>query len=161
MKDLKANKLLMAIATIVVGVLLITLKGAIVSLAVTIFGVYLIVVGVLDIVKRGQLVNGLVKIAVGVVAAVLSWLIVVIASVLLGVVLIINGVTSLLQVLKAKRPKGLLATLLVFAAPVISIIGGLCLCGAWGSLAVTMYTVAGIVVILNGVVSLVDFLATK
>ena len=161
MKDLKANKLLMSIFTIVVGVLVLTLKGAIVSIAVTIFGVYLIAVGLLDIIKKSDLIVGLVKIAVGLVAAILSWLIVVIASVLLGVVLIINGVTSLLQVLKAKRPKGLLPTLLTFAAPVISIVGGLCLCGAWGSLAVAMYTVAGIVIILNGVISLLDFLATK
>lgn len=161
MKNLKANKLLTSIVTIIIGVLLITLKSSIVIIAVTIFGLYLIVVGILDIIKKSDLVNGLVKIAVGVVAAVLSWLIVAIASLLLGVVLIINGVTQLLEVLKSKKPKGLLATLLVFAAPIVSIIGGLCLCGAWGELALTMYVIAGIVVILNGVISLVDYLQTK
>ena len=66
------DKLITAIAAIVVGVLFIALKGDVLSIAFTVLGAALIVMGILDAAKKDSK-SGTVKIVAGLVTVLLGW----------------------------------------------------------------------------------------
>ena len=70
MKNLGNN--VSALAAIVIGALLIFMKGGVVSIAMTIAGVACIIFGILDVLNK-KTTSGLTKLVAGVLVLVLGW----------------------------------------------------------------------------------------
>lgn len=155
---LKSNKLISAILTVVLGLLFIVFKGAVIGWAMTVFGVALIAMGVLDILKK-NVVPGVVRAAIGVLVILLGWLLIDVALIILGVVLIAYGVLQTLEILKQKgNNDSIVALLLQYAQPAINVIIGICLLFARGNVINVVCIIAGIIFLVQGILALLDFL---
>lgn len=151
MKNLGNN--VSALAAIVIGALLILMKGDVISIAMTIAGVACIIFGILDILNK-KTTSGLTKLVAGVLVLVLGWVIVDIALTVVGVILIIVGAVGLLEVFKkkaskAKRGKKLLKNVLYL------LIGALLVFNLGGVIDWT-FIVAGVLLIVEGITMLFD-----
>ncbi len=156
----QSNKLLTSVITIVLGVLLMVWKTSIISIAITLFGVYLIILGILDLVNKKDETTAIIKLIVGVAAILLAWLLTAVAVITLGVILMLHGITLILDIIKAnKQVKGLVPTIMLWAVPVISIAAGLFI--AFGSGMDWAFIVVGVIVIIEGMISLVQALTEK
>ncbi len=156
----QSNKLLTSVITIVLGVLLMVWKTSIISIAITLFGVYLIILGILDLVNKKDETTAIIKLIVGVAAILLAWLLTAVAVITLGVILMLHGITLILDIIKAnKQVKGLVPTIMLWAVPVISIAAGLFI--AFGSGMDWAFIVVGVIVIIEGIISLVQALTEK
>ncbi len=154
---LKSNKLISAILTIVLGLLFIVFKGSVIELAITIFGVAFIVMGIMDILKK-DIVGGVIRAAIGALVILLGWLLLKVALIVLGVVLIAYGVLQTFEILQGKsRRKSVKALLIQYAQPALNVLVGLCLLFAYEAMNV-MCIVVGVIFLLEGFVALVDFL---
>ena len=153
---LKSNKLISAILTVVLGLLFIVMKGGVISIAMTVFGVALIVMGILDVLKQ-NVVPGVVRAAIGVLVILLGWLLVKVAMIILGVVLIAYGVLQVLEILKEKgNKKSVVEMLLQYAQPAINIVIGICL--LFGNAVDWICIIAGVIFLIQGILALLDFL---
>ena len=86
----KTEKLISALATITLGVLLIILQGSVVSILMTVLGVGAIVFGVIDLFNK-NFPHAVVKIVCGVVIIICGWVIVsAVLYVLAGLLLIVG-----------------------------------------------------------------------
>jgi hypothetical protein len=155
---LKSNKLISAVLTVVLGLLFLVFKGEVIGWTITVFGIAIIAMGVLDILKK-NLVPGIVRAAIGVLVILLGWLLLDIALIILGVVLIAYGVLQVLEILKEKGTKGSIVELLLqYAQPAINVIIGICLLFARGNLINVICIIVGIIFLLQGILALLDFL---
>lgn len=160
MKQIKVNdknsKLIEAVITILLGVLCITLKGQIISIALTILGVVLIVLGILDIVNS-VLNMGIIKIVVGAVVIVFGWAFVTVALYVIGVLLILYGLLALVNKIKARvHYTNVVSTVISYSVQVVSIIIGLFLLFNQGGTVNWVFIVAGIFSIIEGLLLFVD-----
>ena len=93
------DKLITAIAAIVVGVLFIALKGDVLSIAFTVLGAALIVMGILDAAKKDSK-SGTVKIVAGLVTVLLGWTLVSITLYIVAALMILYCLMNLVSSLK-------------------------------------------------------------
>ena len=155
---LKSNKLISAVLTVVLGLLFLVFKSAVIGWAITVFGVAIIAMGVLDILKK-NLVPGVVRAAIGVLVILLGWLLLDIALIILGVVLLAYGALQVLEILKEKGNKGsVMELLLQYAQPAINVIIGICLLFARGEMINIVCIIVGIIFFIQGILALLDFL---
>lgn len=148
-----SKDLAFAVLMVVVGILLIALKSAAISWTVTILGVALIVVGVLDILvnKKGWIAGGI-EILIGVLLIVFAWVITDIVLFIVAGVLVIYGIYGIiLAVQKGTKPLG--KFLLAIIVPVIYVIAGIFLFlngFAWA------FIVAGVILVVYGVLQIIQ-----
>ena len=90
------DKLITAIAAIVVGVLFIALKGDVLSIAFTVLGAALIVMGILDAAKKDSK-SGTVKIVAGLVTVLLGWTLVSITLYIVAALMILYCLMNLVS----------------------------------------------------------------
>ena len=141
------DKLITAIAAIVVGVLFIALKGDVLSIAFTVLGAALIVMGILDAAKKDSK-SGTVKIVAGLVTVLLGWTLVSITLYCL-----MNLVSSL------KTDGDSMSTvqkLRTYAKPVIGLAAGICLLLNQGGTVSWVFIFTGIVFIAEGIMMLAE-----
>ena len=131
---------------IILGALLVLFKDQMLGWAMTIAGIFFIVMGVLDVLKK-NLSSGIVNLFIGVAIIAAGWLIAGVVLLVLGLFIAFRGVMDLLAVLKLKS-KGLMK----FLSPVLTIIVGLAL--AFGNGVGIIITVVGVLLILDGVLAL-------
>ena len=131
---------------IILGALLVLFKDQMLGWAMTIAGIFFIVTGVMDVLKK-NLSSGIVNLFIGVAIIAAGWLIAGIVLLVLGLFIAFRGVMDLLAVLKLKS-KGLMK----FLSPVLTIIIGLAL--AFGNGVGIIITVVGVLLILDGVLAL-------
>ena len=131
---------------IILGALLVLFKNQMLGWAMTIAGIFFIVTGVMDVIKK-NLSSGIVNLFIGVAIIAAGWLIAGIVLLVLGLFIAFRGVMDLLAVLKLKS-KGLMK----FLSPVLTIIIGLAL--AFGNGVGIIITVVGVLLILDGVLAL-------
>lgn len=154
---LQGNKLLQALITIVLGALLIIWKTGVISIAITVFGVYLIVMGIIEIVQKKDLTTAIIKIAIGAVAVLLAWLVTQVAVIILGALIVLSGVVQILDIVKSnKKEENLVKTIMVWAVPVLSVVAGLFV--IFGNGLDWAFIVFGVLVIIEGIISLIDAL---
>jgi uncharacterized membrane protein HdeD (DUF308 family) len=133
------------------------MQGGAVEVAVTILGIALIVVGVLDILgNKKDLVPGIIEIVVGIVMIVLAWVITTIIIWIVAALLVVYGVYGIYQAIvsKVKGTKLILA----LVVPAIYILAGVLLFlnkFGWA------FIVAGIILIVYGVLGVVNALVGK
>lgn len=132
---------------IVLGALLVIFKTQMLNWAMTFAGLFFILVGLFDLVKRRSS-SGVINIAIGVIILVVGWTLVNIVLLVLGVFIAAKGVMSLVEILK--RPKKN-ALSIVFAALTIAI--GVAL--AFGDLLGNLIVIIGVLLIIDGVLGLV------
>lgn len=162
MKIKNSNKLISAILMTVIGILFIIMKMDVISIAMTVFGVMLIVQAVLDIVAK-DITSGVIKAVVGIAIIVFGWALVKIATYVLAVALLIYGILRLVDCIKGfKKQDSMLAKVIELILPVVCIVVAVSVfVGSFGALASIAFIIAGVFLIVHGVLDLVDCLASK
>lgn len=141
-----------SILYIIVGVLLAVFPGEAIGWAMTIAGVVFIIAGVLELVKK-NIVGGIVSLIIGVAILILGWALPAFVMQVLGVLIGIKGIIALVGALKRKR-KSVLR--IVFA--LLTIVLGVLLVFAFGSIAHIITVVGGILLAVCGVIGLLGSL---
>ena len=144
------SELFTSILYIAIGVLLAIFRSGSLNIAMTIAGVFFIISGVLDIVKKNY-VGGAVSAGIGVAIILLGWLATKIVLLIFGILIAVKGVIALIEVIK-KASKNVLE--MIF--PVLSIVLGLML--AFGGGLDLIILIVGIVLAVNGVIGLLGAL---
>lgn len=161
MKAQNQNKLVSAVLMTVLGVLFLIWKNGVVSIAMTVLGALLIVQAILDIVHKAY-VSGAIRAAIGVAIIVFGWALVTITLYIMAAVLLIYGILQLVGALKdLDKDSKLLAKILAFIEPAICLFISICLLFNQGGTISWVFIVAGIFLIIDGVVALVGCLANK
>ena len=142
------TNLFVSILYVVVGLLLIIFPGEALKWAMTVAGVFFIISGILELVKKNWF-GGAISLIIGIVILVLGWTIIDIVLLVLGILIAIKGVIALVNALK-KRKKNALSIL--FA--VLTIVVGLVL--AFGNALPVMTIIAGVLLVINGVLGLMS-----
>ncbi|MBQ7923824.1 MAG: DUF308 domain-containing protein [Clostridia bacterium] len=154
MKKQLSNNLIMAIIMIALGILFIIFKAGVISIAMTVFGVALLVVAVLDLLNKDW-VPCVVKAVLGVAVILFGWLLVDIARIVLAVVLLIYGVLQVIEACKnLKKNKSLLSKILIFVEPVVIVAIAVCLFFNINIL----FIIAGVFFLVEGILGLIKAL---
>lgn len=161
MKEQGRNDLIAALLMTVLGVLFLVLKADVVSVAMTILGVLLIVQALFDLLAK-QYVICVIKAVIGVLAIVFGWWLVDVALFIFAAILLIFGILQLIVAIKALvSSNNILAKVLVFIRPALYLVISFCLLFHRGTTVTWVFIIAGIFFILQGVISLVNYFATK
>lgn len=144
----KDSQLFVSIGMIVLGVLLVVKKSGVIHTAIMLIAAVLLLSAILDFIKK-ETGSGVVKAVLAIGVAVFGWMFVELALYLIGILLIFHGVTQLVQNAKQK-PSGNLA----YVIPVFSLIAGCCLLFNQGGTVNWIFVVAGLILIVEGVLSL-------
>ena len=149
---MKYDKLISAICTIALGVLLCIFKQTMLQITITIMGILVMVLGILDITRRKDYPMGTIKIIIGVLAIIFAWLIVSITFIVLGIILIVYGVFLLVNLFKDRLPR------LPFMIGLINalVIVGVGVCCFFAESVALMFMVIGIIFIVEGIISLIE-----
>lgn len=156
-KTKKSNDFLTAVALIVIGALFVIYKGGIISIAMSLIGITLIVLGIIDIIRK-SVASGVVKLVFAALVMLAGWLLVELALYILGAFLLIAGVMQLLALTKVKIKKITLPVVMRFAQPIIYILIGICLFFNQGGAISWVFTVSGIFLIIDGIVGIIGAL---
>jgi uncharacterized membrane protein HdeD (DUF308 family) len=149
--------------TLILGVLFVILKGEVVEIAITVFGIVLIVTAVLELIRL-KIASGIIKAILGIAVLTVGWMLIDIALLVIGIVLMVFGVLELVKRLIAlfkKNNTKLFAKILGFISPVFSIVAGYFLITSSGEAVGWAIIVGGVLLIINGVLALVEALASK
>ncbi|MBR2341218.1 MAG: DUF308 domain-containing protein [Clostridia bacterium] len=151
----KSEKIISAIFTIAIGVLLMVMKGEMISVFMTILGVSLIVLGAIDLLQR-NFPLAVVKIVVGSVVILFGWTIVSAVVYVLAAIVLIVGILALYDCIRFRlRCIHGREALKILAMPIICIFIGLILFfNKWD----WVFVVAGLFTIFEGGLLLLDAL---
>ena len=143
----KNSELFSSILYIVVGILLVIFRAQTLNWAMTIAGIFFIVSGVLDLVKKNY-TGGAVSLIIGLAILILGWLAVEIVLLVLGILIAVKGIVALIDAFKKSNKNALD---LVF--PVLTTVVGLLL--AFGNGIDIMILIVGILLAIDGVIGLI------
>ena len=154
----RKNELIASILYIAIGVILAIFRSETLGWAMTIAGVFFIVSGALELVKKNW-VGGAVSMIIGIAILVLGWVAVEIVLIVLGVLLAIKGIVALINVFTQKGRHAL-----EIIAPILTILIGIAL--AFGDAFGTslgngrdiIILVVGILLAVDGVLGLIGSL---
>ena len=150
------NKLIMGILAVVVGVMFVIMKGEVLSIALTLLGAAAIVMGVQDIVRNAKN-SGIVKVIVGAAVILLGWLLVDITLIVIAVLMILFCGMNLIGSLKTDGyPMSTVQTIRTYAKPVLGLIAGICLLFNRGGTVAWVFTLVGIVFVIEGIMMLIE-----
>ena len=137
---------------ILLGVLFLILKGeTIIHVAMTVFGVALLVLAILDFLDHKTL-PAIVKAVFAVVVLVFGWALVDVALIVLAAVILIWGIYELYLKLRVHlKGSNTLSTILLYISPILDILLGLLLLFNRGGTIAVISIVVGILLIVDGV----------
>lgn len=159
----KASQFVSALMTLILGILFVILKGSVVGIALTVFGVVLILAAVLELI-RGKIGSGIVKAILGIAVLVFGWMLLDIALLVIGIVLIAFGALELIKRIIAlfkKSKTKLFAKILGLISPLFSVVAGYFLITSSGEAIGWAIIVGGVLLIINGVLALIEAIASK
>ncbi len=146
--DLSAHNLLSCLFFAVVGILLLALRAGSLEILMTVAGVLLIILGIVDVFKDKDYLDGIVQIGIGVAIIVLGWLLVEILLLILGIVLVIKGVLDIVKNYK----NGFLA---ILPALITIVVGIILIVTKWAwTIIDILCIIAGIIFLINAVLTL-------
>ena len=146
--DLSAHNLLSCLFFAVVGILLLALRAGSLEILMTVAGVLLIILGIVDVFKDKDYLEGIVQIGIGVAIIVLGWLLVEILLLILGIVLVIKGVLDVVKNYK----NGFLA---ILPALITIVVGIILIVTKWAwTIIDILCIIAGIIFLINAVLTL-------
>ncbi len=144
----KDSQLFMRIGMIVLGVLFVVKRSGVIHTALMLIAAILLLSAIFDFIKK-QTGSGVTKAVIALCVVVFGWLFVELALYLIAALLLLYGIAQLIQTVRQK-PKGYLP----YAVPVFSLIAGCCLLFNQGGTVDWIFVVVGIVLIVEGVLSL-------
>ena len=158
----KASGIISGLMYLILGILFVILKTEVIGIAMTVMGIALIVLGIIDFVKA-RVFLGLLKILAAVVIFVFEWKLIEFAGIVMGVILLVWGIIALIRKIRSKRkPKKFLANLVGYLVPVVCILGGIfLLTGGIGSALTWAFIIAGVLLIINGALAIIEALTSK
>ncbi len=148
--NLNNSELFSSVLYILVGLILAIFQGGALSWVMTAVGIIFIVSGVLDVIKKNWTGGGI-SIVIGIAIIAFGWLLVGVVLIVLGVLIAIKGVVTLIEVLRAKKKN-----LMEIIYPVACIVLGIML--AFGNLLSTLILIAGILLVINGIIGVIGAL---
>ena len=148
------NQLIEGALTILLGILFLILQDKVITVAMTILGVVLIVLAVLDLLDH-QTFPAIVKAVFGVVVLIFGWAITTAALYLLAAVLLIWGIYELYAKLKVHlKGNSVWLTVMLYIAPILNILLGLLLLFNQNGTVAWVFIVTGVLLIVDGVMLL-------
>lgn len=150
----KKESMLSAVISVILGLLLILLKGEVISIALTVLSAAILISAVVDFLKKKQ-ESAVVKAVIGVCILVFGWMLVNMALYILAAGIIIMG---LLQIVSFNKwcPVNLTAKEKVFynIKPLLTVLAGACLFFNQGGTVDWMFMVTGALLVAEGVLEL-------
>ena len=144
------TNLFVSILYVALGLLLIIFPGDALNWAMTLAGVFFIISGILELVKKNWF-GGAISLIIGIVILALGWTLIDIVLLVLGILIAVKGLIALVNALK-KRKKNALS--IVFA--ILTVVVGLIL--AFGNALTVMTVIAGVLLVINGLLGLASAL---
>ena len=147
------SELFSSILYVVIGLLLVIFQSKTLEWAMTAAGVFFVVSGILDLIKKNW-TGGAVSLIIGIAILVLGWLATAIVLLVLGILIAVKGVVALIDVFKNK-PQNALE--IVF--PILTVVTGLVL--AFGNGLNILIIITGILLAIDGAIGIVGELTKK
>lgn len=152
----KTEKIVSALLTIALGVLLMILKGGVVSILMTVLGVGLIAFGLVDL-CNSLIPPAVVKMVVGAIIILCGWVIVEAVLYVLAAALLIVGILLLYEKIKSKIVcAAFWQTVCEYAVPVVFILIGIFLLFNKGNTVDWVFILSGAFTIIEGGLLLVN-----
>ena len=159
MNNNKNKNLIIAIITIIVGILMIVYKEGVMSWLMTAIGVVWLIDGILDLVQNHLPKTGIVKIIIGVIVIVFGWVLLSVILIIAGACLIIYGIYMLYNLIRMKtKALTTFQTIGLYITPIVYIICGGLLCFAQKSTTETIVLIVGILLLVNGILNIIKVL---
>lgn len=131
---------------VIVGILLIVFRSQTLGWAMTIAGVFFIISGILDILKK-NMAGGAVSLIIGIAILVLGWTAAKIVLLVLGILIAVKGVVALIDAVGKSR-----SNFFRILFPILSIVGGLML--AFGNGLDIVIVITGAILVVDGFMGL-------
>ena len=144
------SELFSSLLYIIIGVLLVIFRSQTLGWAMTIAGIFFVISGILDLVKKNW-TGGAVSLIIGIAILILGWVATQIVLLVLGILIAIKGVVALIDVFKKSNK-----SILDFLFPVLSVVVGLML--AFGNGLDVMIIIVGVLLAIDGVIGLIGSL---
>ncbi len=146
----KSEKIISALVLMAVGILFIILKDSFIGILMTVVGVGLIVLGIMDIFDK-NIPQAVIKIVAGLVLIICGWAIVEAVLYILAGILLVLGVLLLYDQVKNRVScHSLLEKVLAYATPTVCIVIGILLLFQMESMLNFIFIVSGILTVLEG-----------
>jgi uncharacterized membrane protein HdeD (DUF308 family) len=140
------SELFSSLLYIILGAILIIFRSQTLGWAMTIAGVFFVVSGVLDLLKKNW-AGGAVSIIIGAAILILGWVAVQVVLLVLGILIALKGVVALVEAFR--KPKIAVLSLIF---PILTIVAGLML--AFGNGLDIMIIIVGALLAVDGVLGL-------
>ena len=146
----KTEKIVSALLTIALGVLLITLRGKFISILMTVVGLGLIAFAVLDLFNR-FIPPAVIKAVAGVVIILCGWTIIEAVLYILSAILLVAGILLLYEKIKNhSRCDALWQTVCQYAVPALLIVIGLLFLFNQGNTVEWVFIISGVLTVIDG-----------
>lgn len=158
---INTEKLIEAALTMLLGILFLIMKQGVVSIAMTVLGVVLLVLAVLDLLDRKTL-PAIIKAVFGVVVIVFGLALAQAALYVLAAILLIWGIYELYSKLKIHlRGNTVGLTVMLYLSPIMNIVLGLLLLCNQGGTLTWIFIIVGVLLIVDGALLLCDAFRTQ
>ncbi len=144
------SELITSILYVLIGLLLAIYKTQTLNWGMTIAGIFFLVSGTLDVIKKNY-AGGAVSLIIGIAILVLGWLATAIVLIVLGIMIAVKGVVALVETLRKNKPNALEV---VF--PALSIALGILI--AFGNGADIVILIAGVLLAIDGALGIIGAL---
>ena len=156
-EKIKTNGFISAILLAIVGVLFCTLRSQFVSALLTVVGVVLIILGILDLIGK-KWALGAIELAVGIIIIACGWTIVDITLLILGIVLIIYAIYSFVCNIPKIKSANKYDKVLFVLNPLIMLVIGILLVVARWYMVDAVFIVLGVIAIAEGIMLFISSL---
>lgn len=157
----RKEDIISAIISMLIGVMLVMMKGQVVSIAITVFAVIVMISAVIDLVNK--LTNSAIaKAVIGVCLLIFGWVFVSVALYLLAAGIIIFGLLRIVNMHKI-LPEGMTREQKLFAyiRPGITVLAGICLLFNQGGAVNWVFILTGVLLVAEGILDVADALKKK
>ena len=154
----RKDDLISAVISMLIGVMLVVMKGQVVSIAITVFAVIVMISAVIDLVNK--LINSsIAKAVIGVCLLIFGWVFVSVALYLLAAGIIIFGLLRIVNMHKI-LPEDMTheQKLFAYSRPAITVLAGICLLFNQGGAVDWVFILTGILLVAEGVLDVADAL---
>lgn len=151
----KKENLFSAVVSIVLGCMLIVMKGDIIRIALTVLGIAVLLSAVNSLIC-GMTNNGIIKAVIGICILVFGWMFINLALYILAAGIIVSGLLQISDIHKF-APVNLTGVqkCLAYAGPVFMVAAGACLLFNQGGTIAWIFIITGLLLVAEGVMQLI------
>lgn len=157
----RKEEIISAVFSMLIGVMLVVMKGQVVSIAITVFAAIVLISAVIDLINK--LVNSaIIKAVIGVCLLIFGWVFVSVALYFLAAGIIIMGLLRIVNMHKV-LPEDMTHEQKLFAyiRPAITVLAGVCLLFNQGGAVDWVFILTGVLLVAEGVLDVADALKKK